>query len=176
MLRDVLTITSLLIVLVQNNQAKFTTSRFTNLALRVSKAAYQDFRTRQFIRNGFIMNAKNKRACNVGGWTATGFIRDDTEVLLLKHSRQKLAVFGFRGTEGFNLNDWLKNFKVVQTPAKLFRNMFKLHSGFNDRFEDISKWFRISTREYLMITKSYSLAIVLVVQWLQLPGHLRVEY
>ena len=102
------------------------------------------------------MDAKNERACNVGGWTAMGFIRDDTEVLLLKHSRQKLAVFGFRGTEGFNLNDWLKNFKVVQTPAKVFRNMFKLYSGFNDRFEDISKWFR---DQYKRIPNDYTIVL-----------------
>ena len=152
MLRDVLTITSLFIILVQSNQAKFTTSQITNLALRVSRAAYSDFRTRQFIRNGFIMDAKNKRACNVGGWTAIGFIRDDTEVLLFKHSRQKLAVFGFRGTEAFNLNDWLKNFKWL----KPLQKYLEICSNYIADSMIVLKWFR---DQYKRIPKDYTIIL-----------------
>ena len=112
----------------------------------------------------------------VDGHAAIGFIRDDTEVLLFKHSRQKLAAFGFRGTEGFNLNDWLKNFKVARTSAKIFRNMFKLHSGFNDRFEDISKSFRDQYKripnDYTIILTGLSLGGAMAT----IAGHLQVEY
>ncbi|XP_028404694.1 uncharacterized protein LOC114527241 [Dendronephthya gigantea] len=148
--------------------------KYIKLTAGVSKAAYLPLAGNRFIQNGHIMekanalkrkikffessNDKNqeKIACSLGGWSAKSHANRDTEVLLFTHPEMKLAIFGFRGTESKNLNDWRKNFKTILTSVRIGSAGFKIHQGFRDRYLDISPWFE---SEYQAIPQDYKIMI-----------------
>lgn len=129
-------------------------SKFIKLALSVSKATYLPFPTKRFIKQGYIQETGNRRACSIGNWVAKGFKKRDTEVLVFKNHQQRLAVFGFRGTTTFN--DWLKNFNIFLVRVRINRNRFRIHKGFRNRYFDIASWFKV---EYQSIPRSYKIII-----------------
>jgi predicted lipase len=104
---------------------------------------------------------------------------DDTEVLLFKNSKQKLAVFALGGTER-KLSDWLKHSKIkltrVNFPSRRRPRYIsvRLHEGFKDRYKDISSWFEAEyqaiPREYKIVVTGHSLE-----QWPQSLRSMPVE-
>jgi predicted lipase len=79
-----------------------------------------------------------------------------TEVILFTHHKQKLAAFGFRGTEPTSIKDWLKNFLISLTPVHIGSTRFHIHKGFSNRYHDISSWFEV---EYKAISQDYTIVI-----------------
>ena len=150
---------------VSATSGSFSVDKFIKLAFGASKAAYIPFDTVRSFTSGHIMEANGRgrytRSCSVGGWHTKVHERRDTEVLLFKNSKQKLAVFAFRGTEP-KLSDWLKNFKIKLTRV-YFRSRrrpryisVRLHKGFKDRYKDISSWFEA---EYQAIPREYTIVV-----------------
>ena len=77
------------------------------LALGVSKAAYFSLP-----RPGQVLKDQVIKGCDIDGWDVRGTGQNhDTKVILFEHPILKFAVFGFRGTEPTNLNDWARNFQ-----------------------------------------------------------------
>ena len=109
------------------------------------------------------------RSCSVGGWYTKVYERHDTEVLLFKNSKQKLAVFAFRVTDR-KISDALKNLKIRLTKFHFLSRRrryisFRLHEGFKDRYKDISSWFEAEyqaiPREYTIVVTGHSLGGVM---------------
>ena len=141
-------------------------NKMIKLALGVSKSTYLPLKRNEYIQNGHIVGYKKastkydpnnvKVVCNVGGWVGTSFEKAETEVLLFTHAEQKLAIFGFRGTESTNLVDWAKNFKTKLVEAIISSSNFKLHQGFRDRYFDIQEWFE---NKYKALPQDYTIII-----------------
>ena len=145
-----------------NTIASSSIENFIKLTIGVSKAAYLPLEGRRYLQNGQIMEnpsttqanifssynpSQDKISCKVAGWTALSYKIRDTELILFTHSQQKLAVFGFRGTEPTNLYDWSQIFKMVLTPVRIASKVFKIHQGFNNRYLDIAPWFEKKFQE-----------------------------
>ena len=94
--------------------------------------------------------------CRLRGWVGKSYENEETEIVLFKHTKQKLAVFGFRGTEPINLEDWKKNFQMNLAKASIGSTSFKIHQGFRDRYMTIASWFEA---EYQNIQADYTIMI-----------------
>ena len=149
---------------VSGTSVSFSVDKFIKLALGASKAAYIPFDTVRSFTSGHIMEANGRgrytRTCSVGGWYTKVYERHDTEVLLFKNSKQKLAVFAFRGTDR-KISDALKNLKIRLTKVHFLSRRrryisFRLHEGFKDRYKDISSWFEA---EYQAIPREYTIVV-----------------
>lgn len=66
--------------------------------------------------------------------------------------RQKLVVFGFRGTD--NGQDWGKNLDMVIVEESIGADTFKIHKGFLERYHYISAWFE---NEYSQVPNDYTI-------------------
>ena len=135
--------------------------KIIRLAFGVSKATYLSIEEGRFIKDGHIVARKRydpheKVVCSLGGWSGKGYEKKDTEIMLFKNQKQKLAVFGFRGTEPTNIMDWKKNFDMDLAEAIIGQTKFALHKGFRDRYLDISPWFEA---EYEAIPQDYTIVI-----------------
>ena len=139
-------------------------SNLIRLALGVSKATYMPFEESRYIQDGKIFGrTKTKdspydeeQVCKVEEWTAKSYEKDNTELILFKHIKQKLAIFGFRGTEATSFTDWKKNFDLKLTETSIGSTTFELHKGFRERYLDIAQWFE---NEYQALSKDYTIVI-----------------
>jgi hypothetical protein len=101
-------------------------------------------------------------ACSIGNWQATSFVNSDTEVLKFVNDKQRVIVFGFRGTEATSLGDWFKNVDFQPSSTTVAGTTFKLHKGFKDRYNNIASWFEEQYQEaistgYKIILTGHSL-------------------
>ena len=108
-----------------------------------------------------ILNPKydftqDRVACSIKDWKAKTHENKETEVFLFTHEQQKLAVFGFRGTEALNIHDWKWNFNMIPTRTYIDKTVFVTHKGFRNRYLNIAQWFET---EYLKIPQSYTIII-----------------
>ncbi|XP_028404783.1 phospholipase A1-IIgamma-like [Dendronephthya gigantea] len=143
-------------------------NKIIRLAIGVSKAAYLPIEGGRYVQEGHIVGRiKNsilpwhdpnneKVVCSFGGWSAKGYEKKETEIILFKNEKQKLAVFGFRGTEPTNVIDWKKNFDMDLAEANIGQTKFELHKGFKNRYLDISSWFEA---KYEDIPQDYTIVI-----------------
>ena len=144
-------------------------SQVIKLAFGVSKATYMPFSGSRYIKNGEIVGRtssglgydKGKVVCQLKDWVASAYEKDNTELILFKHSGQKLAVFGFRGTEPTNIGDWKKNFDMELADGSIGSRKFKIHKGFRDRYLTIAAWFeeryRALGEDYRIVITGHSL-------------------
>ena len=134
---------------------------FIKLTFSVSKATYLPFKGRRLLQNGQIMEnpsytgsndiPENDRAsCIIGGWTANIYNINETEVAMFTNVKQRLVVFGFRGTD--NGEDWGKNLDVRIVKETIGTDSFTIHKGFLDRYKFISKWFE---NKYSQVPSDY---------------------
>ena len=152
--------------------------RIIKISLAVSKAAYLPILRKRYLQHGAIIEnpttilprrflgliflhprydfTRDRVACSIHGWKAKHYEVKETEVFLFTHTEQKLAVFGFRGTEALNLLDWKWNFNVVPTRTYIDKTVFVTHSGFRNRYLNIAPWFEA---EYLKIPQNYTIII-----------------
>ena len=143
-------------------------NKIIRLAFGVSKATYLPLEGSRYIQNGHIIGrtktnilpwydpSKEQVVCSVGGWVAKSYEKKETELILFTHLEQKLAVFGFRGTETTNLKDWEKNFQMNLAEASIGSTTFRIHQGFRDRYQNIASWFEA---EYQAIPHDYTIMI-----------------
>ena len=143
-------------------------NKVIKLAFGVSKSAYLPVGEDRYIQDGQIIGPKKSElsprhdrnneevVCNLRGWVEKSYEKDETEIVLFKHTKQKLAVFGFRGTEPTNLKDWKKNFQMSLAKASIGSTSFKIHQGFRDRYMTIASWFEA---EYQDIQADYTIMI-----------------
>ena len=89
----------------------------------------------------------DKPACSQAGWTASSYVRSDTEILKFVNDGQRLIVFGFRGTEATSLSDWFKNIDFQPKTLTVSGATFKTHKGFYDRYNNIASWFETEYRK-----------------------------
>ena len=140
-------------------------TKMIRLAVGASKSAYLPLDGR-YIQNGHIFGikkpgssqdgSKEEVVCCVGGWVGKSYENEDTELILLTHTEQRLAVFGFRGTESTNFVDWQKNFQMNLVEGSVGAAVFKVHQGFRDRYLSIASWFEA---EYKDIPADYTIMI-----------------
>ena len=80
---------------------------------------------------------------------------------MFKHEKQKIVVFGFRGTESTNLNDWSKNFDMRPLQSIIGKTTFTTHKGFRERYGYIASWFEAEYRnvpeDYIIVLTRHSL-------------------
>ena len=143
--------------------------KIIKLTVGASQAAYLPLANNRWLQNGHIIENptslqplvgykpdKDKISCSVGGWKGKSHSTRDTELFLFMHPEQKLAVFGFRGTEPTNAYDWLQNFKMTHTQVNIGSTSVHIHKGFSARYLDISPWFEA---EYQAIPRDYKILI-----------------
>ena len=162
MFRDSFFIFALLLVSGKANTDSPIT-KMIRLAIGVSKSAYLPLEGSRYIQDGRIFGIKEPSSsdgseegivCNVGGWVGKSYKNKETELILFTHIKQKLAVFGFRGTESTNLKDWQKNFQLKLVDSSVGSTVFKLHQGFRDRYLSIASWFEA---KYKAIPADYTI-------------------
>ncbi|XP_046844776.1 uncharacterized protein LOC124438643 [Xenia sp. Carnegie-2017] len=139
-------------------------SKLIQLAFGVSKSTYLPFKGARYIKNGHIIGLKERSGgyresneqsvCSIGGWEGSSYEKKETEILVFKHADQKLAVFGFRGTD--SSKDWLKNLNIKLSKVRIGRKLLKVFGGIRNRYFDISSWFE---REYQAIPQDYTILI-----------------
>ena len=103
------------------------------LALGVSKSAYLSLpQPGKILKYQVIKDSDGRKACDTDGWNVRGTGQNhDTEVILFEHPILKFAVFGFRGTELTNPEDWRRNFKIKLVSVRIKgRGRHKLHHVF----------------------------------------------
>ena len=149
-------------------------NKIIRLAFGVSKSTYVPLKGSRYIQDGHIIgrtktnispvsyNPKYEEVvCSLGGWVGKSYEKKETELILFTHSEQRLAVFGFRGTEATNIIDWKKNFKMNLVEASIGSTTFRIHEGFRDRYLDIAPWFedqyRAIPQDYKIIITGHSL-------------------
>jgi hypothetical protein len=152
--------------------------KIIKVSLAVSKATYLPIPQKRYLQHGaiienpttisprrflgvFLLNPKydftqDRVACSMRDWNAKQYQYKETEVFLFTHAQQKLAVFGFRGTEALNLNDWKWNFNMVPTRTYIDKTVFVTHKGFRNRYLNIAPWFET---EYRKIPQNYTIII-----------------
>ncbi|XP_046846891.1 senescence-associated carboxylesterase 101-like [Xenia sp. Carnegie-2017] len=111
---------------------------------------------------GFILlNPKydstyDRAACKIRRWETIYHQIETTEIFLFVHKEQKIAVFGFRGTEALNIRDWIQNLNIFPIQKNINGSAFKIHKGFMERYLSISSWFE---NQYLNIPKNFTIII-----------------
>ena len=152
--------------------------KIIKVSLAVSKAAYLPIPQKRYLQHRAIIEnpttisprrflgvillspkydfTQDRVACSIKGWKVKQYQFKETEVFLFTHTQQKLAVFGFRGTEALNLNDWKWNFNMVPTRTHIDKTVFVTHKGFRNRYLNIAPWFE---REYMKIPQNYTIII-----------------
>ena len=93
-----------------------------------------------------------REACETKDWIGTAFVKEDTEVVKFINTRQKLTVFGFRGTETKSISDWLVHLDFHPDVFVVNNTRLKAHGGFKIRYENIAAWFE---KEYLNTPKEH---------------------
>ena len=78
--------------------------------------------------------------------------KKETEVLEFIHDKQKLVVFGFRGTEPFSISDWSGNFNLQPGAFNINGTTVSIHKGFVKRYGYIASWFE---QEYKNVPQNY---------------------
>jgi triacylglycerol lipase len=73
---------------------------------------------------------------------------------MFTNAQQRLAVFGFRGTD--NGQDWGKNLDMTIVEESIGGDSFKIHKGFLERYHFISAWFE---NEYSQVPKDYTILL-----------------
>lgn len=152
--------------------------KIIKVSLAVSKATYLPIPQKRYLQYGAIMEnpttisprrflgvillspkydfTQDRVACSIKSWKAKHYQVKETEVFLFTHAQQRLAVFGFRGTEALNLRDWKWNFNVVPTQTYIDKTVFVTHKGFRNRYLNIAPWFET---EYMKIPQNYTIII-----------------
>ena len=131
-------------------------SKVIRLTLGVSKATYLPLSSEKYLKDGKTMESDDQSVCKIGGWTAKSYENRETEVLMFKHEKQKIVVFGFRGTESTNLNDWSKNFDMRPLQSIIGKTTFTTHKGFRERYGYIASWFEA---EYRNVPEDYTIVL-----------------
>ena len=144
-------------------------NRLIRLAFGVSKATYMPLEGSRYIQDGKIFgraktslsaagphSPNEEQVCEVKEWTAKSYEKDNTELIVFKHIKQKLAIFGFRGTEATSFIDWKKNFDMKLTETSIGSARFKIHQGFRERYLDIAQWFE---NEYQALSEDFTIVI-----------------
>ena len=93
-----------------------------------------------------------REACRTRDWNGTAFVNKDTEVVKFVNHRQKIVVFGFRGTEVKSASDWLANLDFRPEEFWVNNTRLRAHRGFKNRYDNIASWFE---KEYLTIPREY---------------------
>ncbi|CAB3977129.1 pyridine nucleotide-disulfide oxidoreductase domain-containing 2 [Paramuricea clavata] len=93
-----------------------------------------------------------REACRTRDWNGTAFVNKDTEVVKFVNHRQKIVVFGFRGTEVKSASDWLANLDFRPEEFWVNNTRLRAHRGFKNRYDNIASWFE---KEYLSIPREY---------------------
>ena len=152
--------------------------KIIKISLAVSKATYLPIPQKRYLQDGAIIEnpttisprrflgviflnpkydfTQDRVACSTKGWKAKHYQVKETEVFLFTNAQQRLAVFGFRGTEALNLHDWKWNFNMVPTKTYIGKTVFVTHKGFRDRYLNIAPWFET---EYMKIPQNYTIII-----------------
>ena len=152
--------------------------KIIKVTLAVSKATYLPIPQKRYLQHGAIIEnpttviprrflgvillpvkydfSQDRVACSIKNWKAKHHQVKETEVFLFTHEQQRLAVFGFRGTEAMNLQDWKWNFNMVPTQTYIDKTVFVTHTGFRNRYLNIAPWFET---EYMKIPQNYTIII-----------------
>ena len=152
--------------------------KIIKVTLAVSKAAYLPIKQKRYLQHGVIIEnpttiiprrflgvimlppkydfTQDRIACSIRNWKAKQHQVKETEVFLFTHEQQRLAVFGFRGTEALNLHDWKWNFNMAPTRTYIGKTVFVTHTGFRNRYYNIAPWFE---NEYMKIPQNYTIII-----------------
>ena len=93
-----------------------------------------------------------REACQTKDWVGTAFVKENTEVVKLVNARQKITVFGFRGTEITSVADWLANLDFHPDEFVVNSTLLRAHGGFKNRYENIATWFE---KEYLNTSEDH---------------------
>ena len=95
-------------------------------------------------------------ACRTKDWVGTAFVNEDAEVVKFVNHRQKIVVFGFRGTEAKSISDWLANLDFHPEEFVVNNTRLKAHRGFKNRYDHIASWFE---KEYMNTSQEYSIVL-----------------
>ena len=95
-------------------------------------------------------------ACRTKDWVGAVYVNKDTEVVKFVNDRQKIAVFGFRGTEVKSLSDWLVHMDFLPEDFSVNNTRLRAHRGFKKRYDNIASWFE---KEYIGIPRDYSILL-----------------
>ena len=95
-------------------------------------------------------------ACRTKDWVGTAFVNEDAEVVKFVNHRQKIVVFGFRGTEVKSISDWLVNLDFQPEEFVVNNTRLKAHRGFKNRYDHIASWFE---KEYMNTSRKYSIVL-----------------
>ena len=97
-----------------------------------------------------------REACQTKDWVGTAFVNKDAEVVKLVNHRQKIVVFGFRGTEVKSISDWLANLDFLPEEFVVNNTRLRAHRGFKNRYDNIASWFE---KEYMNTSQEYSIVL-----------------
>lgn len=101
-----------------------------------------------------------RKACETKDWVGKTFVNKDTEVMKFVNHRQKIVVFGFRGTEEKSISDWLANLDFHPEEFWVNNTRLRAHRGFKNRYDNIASWFENEYRnisaEYLILLTGHS--------------------
>ena len=101
-------------------------------------------------------STSEREACRTRDWVGTAFAKEDTEVVKFVNDRQKIVVFGFRGTEVKSMSDWLVNFDFHPEEFRVNGTRLKAHRGFKSRYNNIAIWFE---KEYHNASRDYTILL-----------------
>ena len=87
-----------------------------------------------------------REACETKDWAGTPFVNQDAEVVKYVNHRQKIVVFGFRGTEVTSVSDWLVNLDFQPEEFLVNGTRMSAHRGFKNRYDNVASWFE---KEYV---------------------------
>lgn len=152
--------------------------KIIKLSSAVSKATYLPLAGKRYLQDGliignpttisprrflgiFFLNPKydvtqDRVSCSMNDWEAKHHHARETEAFVFSNAHQRIAVFGFRGTEALNLLDWIWNFDMGPTKTYINKTVFVTHKGFRNRYLNVASWFET---EYMKIPHNYTIII-----------------